>query len=117
MDATCNYNNGAANSGNLTLPCVSTSSTATLSFRSWEQTENAPPYDSRTVLLSTNGGGSWTQVWNSTGPENTWRLVSIPLSGLPISGNIMLRFRFDTLDSIANSYKGWYIDDVGVTQP
>jgi len=32
-------------------------------------------------------------------------------------GEVVFRFSFDTVDDIANTHEGWYVDDVVVTRP
>jgi len=124
QDSTCTYNNGWANNGALYSPliatCSTTATTATLSFWSWEQTEcfGSCPWDVRRVYLSTNGGASWTQVWQSPSLTiSSWYQVWVPLTGITSGTPIKLRFYFDTIDNIGNSYQGWYIDDIQITQP
>ncbi len=113
----CTYDTGATNSGRLTtiasvaLPAGQTS----LTFQSWEDTENFAPYDSRQLFISTNGT-NFTSIWNSTNNAAAWYEVSIDLSAYA-GQNIWLRFEFDTLDNITNNYIGWYVDDVRIGPP
>ncbi len=114
------YDTGVANSGTLTSPPIDLTaavSQALLSFAHWYETERFfTPYDIRQVQVSTNGGLSWAtlQQWDSTMPNQpTWATASIDLSAY-IGGTVRLRFFFDTVDSIANTFEGWYVDDVVV---
>jgi bacillopeptidase F len=70
-------------------------------------------YDYAYLEISTNGGGSWTQLRNySTGNQNTWTKITISLNSYA-GNNIILRYRLQSDSSIVN--KGWYIDDVNVS--
>lgn len=67
------------------------------------------------VYVSTNGGASWTMIWrkDSDDPDMSWHEESVDLT--PYTGNnVMIRFSFDTVDGLYNSYEGWYVDDVYV---
>jgi hypothetical protein len=46
-------------------------------------------------------------VWNDSG--------ALSLSAFA-GKSIQLRFRFDSVDSTANTFKGWLVDDVVVTR-
>ncbi len=119
QDASGDYDNGATNSGSVTMSAPfslsSSLSVAHLAFWSWESTECYGPcsWDTRKVFLSTNGT-IWTQVWmsNSLQFEN-WYRVQIDLSPW-IGSSIYLRFEFDTVDDVSNDYEGWYIDDIAI---
>ena len=118
IDGTCTFSNGAANSGSLTMVTpVPVSAGVMLSFRSFERTEcnGGCSYDKRYVDVSTNGGVAWTNIWTSGGPEGSWRQVDISL-GAYAGSNILIRFRFDTIDSVGNSYFGWMVDDIAIRQ-
>jgi subtilisin family serine protease len=113
-DATCTYNTGGANSGDLISPLFVVPISGNLTFQSWEQTEGTTAnWDKRLVYISTNGTASWIQLLQSVNNASAWYQRSIDLS--PYAGNMaQLRFRFDTVDGGANTYRGWYIDDVHV---
>jgi LPXTG-site transpeptidase (sortase) family protein len=87
-----------------------TAGTAQLSFYSYEQTENFSPYDARYVEVSTNGGGSWTTLGTLT-TENVWYQPSFNLTAY-MGQNILIRFRFNTVDGQYNNYFGWMVDNV-----
>src|SRR5207247_1121145 len=61
-----------------------------------------------TVASSTNS----TQLPLSS----TWRSASVNLSAYA-GQTVLLRFNFDTIDSVANTYEGWYVDDVAIQVP
>ncbi|TWT92884.1 Bacillopeptidase F precursor [Botrimarina colliarenosi] len=58
------------------------------------------------ILLTTNG----TLASDTAGD---WRTVSVDLSQFA-GRSIQLRFRFDSVDAVANNYEGWFIDDLRV---
>ena len=119
IDGVCTFNNGDTNSGSLTMitpVSVPSSGSASLTLYSYEQTEcGGPscPYDGRFVDVSTDGGSSWTQV-GDLGNENTWYQATVSLAAY--SGqDILVRFRFDTLDGAVNDFFGWMVDSVDVS--
>lgn len=118
VEGQCTYNNGSANSGELTLNSAVTlpAGPVTLSFWSFEQTEPALAFDKCYVDVSTDGGASWKLEWDSPGPENVWHEASVDLSAYAGSG-ALFRYRFDTVDSSFNDYFGWMVDDVSLLAP
>lgn len=128
-----NYNNGsnydtgnAPNSGWAKSPLINVGaySSATLTFLCNYQTEtNGTAKDKRWVhvsndnfatllvdeLLATSGGSVLAGACQSMG---TWHSHAIPLD--PAWGTVRVRFYFDTVDAQANTYAGWFVDDVAV---
>lgn len=112
-EATGNYDAGLNRGELVTVPFI-VPVNGKLSFWSWEQTEGGTYYDKRTVLISTNNGVSWSQLYASTDNSATWRQVNVDLS--QFSGStVQIKFFFDTVDGVANYYRGWSIDDVVVS--
>ncbi|MEM4258125.1 MAG: NosD domain-containing protein [Candidatus Thermoplasmatota archaeon] len=112
------YNTGdIANSGSLISPLIdlSTSTSPLLTFMSWEQTEcnGFCGWDARQVYISSDDGQTWNKIWESTGPENQWYEVFVDLSDYA-GQMIRIKFFFDTGDSIANNFEGWYVDDISI---
>lgn len=120
-ESSCTYDTGARNSGTLTSRTISGvnagTSAATLSFWYWRQVESYNgAYDKTSVQVSYDNGATWTTVWSKdsrNASESSWTQASIGLSP-PANAQLRLRFVFDTMDSVANKYKGWLIDDVQV---
>jgi uncharacterized repeat protein (TIGR01451 family) len=110
----CTYNTGVANSGrlNTAAPIALPASLGhvTLTFQSWEDTEGSSIFDTRQVLVSTNGT-NFTPVFNSTHDEAAWYKAEVDLSTYA-GQNIWLRFEFNTSDNFANDFPGWYVDDI-----
>lgn len=122
QENTWNYDTGSTNSGSLISQDINlcSFSNATLTFWSWYETQPAPfanTHDRKYVDVSTNGGHTWTQVYQITLPPHdmkTWEQISVNLSSY-IGRIINIRFRFDTGDISDNQYEGWYVDDIKVT--
>ncbi len=118
QESTCDYAAGnVANTGSLTSPTISgLAGSVTLSFYYWRQVESYNgAYDKTSVQVSYDGGVTWSTVWYKDSrnvSENAWTLASVSLS--PTSTSMRVRFAFDTVDQISNTYKGWLIDDVKV---
>lgn len=113
QEATGNYSTGAANKGELVSTPFVVGSGSKLTFWSWEQTEGGTYYDKRLVYISTNNGATWTQIFQSTDNSALWHQVAVSLSAYAGS-TVKIKFVFDSVDGIANTYRGWYIDDVVV---
>jgi len=119
-DATCNYNTGARNTGDLTSPAISgiTSSSA-LSFDFFRRVESFNGQFDRTIVDVIRSNGTATTVFtrDARNPSaNTPWGSSGNISLAAFAGDtIRLRFRFDTVDATANNFAGWFIDDVAVT--
>jgi len=116
--ATGDYNTGARTQGNLTTPEITLASGSELKFWHWFETESyAGSYDQCIVQITDDGGSSWDQLamWDSQDPNITsWTEQVISLSAY--SGKtVQVRFRFDSVDEMYNDYRGWYVDDVTLT--
>ena len=110
-DDTRTYNTGAANRGVLSLPPVTIPAESTLlSFQEWRQAETWYPFDLGQLEASTDGGTSWTTLYQST-TNTLWQQVDVSTSALA-GATVQLRFTFDTLDADANDYEGWYVDNL-----
>ncbi len=117
LDSTLTYDTGARNTGDLIGPVYyNIAPGSSLTFLSWEQTENSPYYDTRNVYISTDGGTTWAQIYNLFGIENVWHQVTIDLSAY-VGQNVRFKFTFDTVDAYANDYRGWYLDDITLAGP
>ena len=116
LESTGNYNTGARTAGNLLSPNISlvgVTSPIILSYKYFMQTENSPSWDIATVQISTNSGITWITLGTLT-DSASFTTVSSDISAYA-GKKIQIRFNFDTIDGVANTYEGWYIDDVMIT--
>jgi len=120
-----NFDTGTANSGSLITQPFTVQEDSRLGFWYWLDTEygkglpHSFGYDEALVQISTDGGSTWDSlldlvdtVNNST--ENTWELATANLSGYA-GETAVIRFYFDSVDNIGNSYEGWYVDAITVS--
>ena len=121
QDSSCNYNTGAATTGDLISPVISgINSSSTLTFDFFRQVESytGGSYDKTEVAVKATGSSSWTTVWsrdstNTSG--NAWTSSgAISLSAFD-GQDVQVRFQFNSVDTTANTFTGWFIDDVVVT--
>ncbi|MDI6639731.1 MAG: S8 family serine peptidase, partial [Methanocellales archaeon] len=115
------YNTGTANSGTLTSGPIDLRGMTSpkLRFYTWWETEQGTTWDKKIVQISTDGGANWQELMQVSEDNvimGAWHLVEIDLSGY-VDNVIMIRFYFDTVDSILNDYWGWFIDDIVVEEP
>jgi subtilase family serine protease len=114
-----NYDPGTANGGVVTSSSIALPSGTgpiTLSFNYLMDVESLTAYDQAFVEVSINNGVSYTVVASKSAglTYNTggqWVSNNIALSQFAGS-TILLRFRFDTIDSYVNDTEGWYLDDI-----
>ncbi len=118
QDSTCDYNAGT-NSGALTSPPISgITASSTLSFDYYRVVESfsGGSYDRTEVDIVTAGGSTTVFALDSTDPSTAAWTNSGAISLASFAGQtIQVRFRFDTVDNVANNFTGWLIDDVVVT--
>ena len=118
-DQTCNYNTGAANTGDLTSPAIAgITASSVLSFDYLRQVESFNGAFDRTQVDVIRSNGTATNVFNldSRNPSNAAWTSSGDISLAAFAGDtIQLRFRFNTVDGVSNRFIGWFIDDVSVT--
>jgi hypothetical protein len=120
----CNYDTGAANTGDLTLlaPIALPASGPAASVHCWtrHETESCGPgnqFDLFDVQISTDGGASWVDVGRRCDLKieapDVWSPRGIDLT--PYLGqSILVRFHFDTVDFIFNDHRGAFVDKVEV---
>ena len=109
QDGICDYDTGT-NSGSLTLSTpVRVSPGDVLSFWSYEQTENDIGFDSRYVEIF---DGTWTILGQLT-TENMWYQQTFDLASF-VGQDVIVRFRFDSVDDKNNSNFGWMVDNVKI---
>ncbi|MEE8523009.1 MAG: hypothetical protein V3T72_03685, partial [Thermoanaerobaculia bacterium] len=121
QDAGCDYDTGAATSGDLISPQIlGIIASSTLNFDYFRQVEGPTqsPFDVTEVAASAVGDPTWTTVWSKDSrdaSENAWT-PSGTISLAAFDGQtIQLRFRFDSTDELFNDFVGWSVDDIVVT--
>jgi hypothetical protein len=77
-----------------------------------EEIDNSA-WDQKWIQVSVDGGPFQDVLQVTGGPMRTWHQYSVNLSSYNDSV-VRIRFHFDTLDSVYNNHRGWYIDDVRV---
>ncbi|MBI2899693.1 MAG: hypothetical protein HYY17_05880 [Planctomycetes bacterium] len=127
-----NYNNGtnfdasgATNNGSATSPAINLAglTDGQITFQCNYQTESGATYDKRFVEVSTDefATTALSVQLKSSGTASglgdcaamgTWHAHTLLVD--PAWGAFKLRFRFDSVDGIANTYAGWFVDDVKV---
>ncbi|HKA20122.1 MAG TPA: hypothetical protein VKN18_17670 [Blastocatellia bacterium] len=118
-DNTCNYDTGARNAANLISPPISlvgVFAPFTVSFNYLLFVEGGG-FDTTFVDISTNNGASWTQILskNNLINDNQWHNASTNITAnVGAATSIRFRFRFDSVDNIANATTGWHVDDISV---
>lgn len=120
QDSDCEYSTGSRTTGSATFEVNLTGATVgTLKFdHRWETESYANgAYDIMRVQVSTDGGSTWTTLkqWDSRDANQlSWAGYSLDLDAYT-GGTTKLRFFFDSVDGVANTYEGWFVDNVEVT--
>jgi len=113
-DTSCSFDTGSTESGELSMKnsVLITGAAPKLNLSSYEVTEcnGNCNWDNRYVELSTDGGSSWVTL-DELGSEGAWYEASFDLTPY-IGENVLVRFRFDSVDSMENSFFGWMVDNV-----
>jgi hypothetical protein len=119
QDLTCNYDTGARTASNLISPPISVVGTFppfSVGFNYLLFVEGGG-FDTTFVDLSTNDGATWTQILSKANliNDNQWHNRGIDVTALVgAATSVRLRFRFDSIDNIANATTGWHVDDIQV---
>ncbi len=110
--AVCTFQTGStANTGNLTstlinLPAVSPGGSLFLEYCSSLVTEANPNYDHAYVFVNN------TQV-DQASESAAWQTRSANIT--PFAGqSVTIRFFFETVDGVANNFRGWQVDNVRI---
>jgi hypothetical protein len=127
-DASLNFNNGtnftsstsSAVNGTALAPVVDLTalpagSKAHLLLRSWFDTEHTQSYDRRYAEATLDAWNTNTVAvqFTNTKAWNGWTFEWVDLSALA-GKRFQLRLRFDSIDSIGNSGKGWFVDNLHI---
>jgi len=115
-ESTGNFNTGFQENGTLiSIPFSLVGlDAATLKFYHWREGEGGGYYDISFVYISIDGS-NWDLLYeNITNYIPPWEHVSLDISGYGGNSSVQLKFYFDTLDEVANAYRGWLVDDIHV---
>jgi len=118
QDSSCNYDTGGANSGTFVSPVITgINSSSTLTFDYYRVVEDFNGDYDRTIVDILSGGTSTTVFsLNATDASNPAWVSSGAIDLSAFAGeSIQVQFRFETVDGTANTFTGWFIDDVVVT--
>jgi hypothetical protein len=119
------FDTGSANQGAIESPAVATGPPITavqLQFDYAKETEPSLSFDQCFVEVSPGVAGGWNMVTQLPGanvvcggaPSHVLigGVCDPALNSLVAAGGGKFRFYFDTVDSIGNAYRGWYVDNV-----
>jgi uncharacterized repeat protein (TIGR01451 family) len=114
QDDSCDYNTGSPEFGSLAMNSsvhLPADSTPVLNFSYFLQTEQTDGFDQAYVEISNDGGFNWHLLTQLS--DSAWQQKSVDLSAYTGSG-VRVRFRFDTVDNVANNFFGLLVDDVQI---
>jgi hypothetical protein len=88
---------------------------AFFSYHGVESGSNSAKYDKRYIEFSTNGFASVakTVLLDNKKFAKAWHMETINLSAFK-GKTFQLRFRFDSVDSSANTGPGWFVDELNI---
>ncbi|MFX1489015.1 MAG: pre-peptidase C-terminal domain-containing protein [Promethearchaeota archaeon] len=87
---------------------------ASLDFYHWREGEGGG-WDVSYIDISTDGT-NWDNIYaNFDDYIAPWEHILLDISGYVGNPSVQLRFRFDTIDDVANYYRGWLVDDIQVS--
>ena len=123
FSASCslNYNNGASYPGQTAGTATSkafkmpAAGGVAISLQTWDSVEGGAGYDKRMVQVSSDGFGSDVttfQISNAM-PKSQWSQFTAKLDKYA-GKEVQLRLAFDSVDGVANSGPGWFVDDLRV---
>lgn len=112
QDMTCNYNTGTTNAGTMMSESIMlpSGSAYTLEYCTVLTTENFPGVDEASVWIN----GQLVEL-TVVEVEGVWETRTVDLSAFA-GQSITIEWRFDTVDSFANAFHGWQVDNVRVYQ-
>jgi len=122
------FNDSTYRAGDLTSPPIQLPSGSTyyLRFRSYSDVEGAsmvgstfatPWWDQRRVQISTDGGSTFTDLYqmNSDVQNAIWLDSPVISLGAYAGQTVRIRFHFDSVDRLNNAKLGWAVDDVSIS--
>ena len=113
------YDTGNRNYGSITSPAIDLkdATEADLAFNYWRLVESyGSDYDVFKIEFSDDDGTTWETlktISSTTASQKQW--VSSGNLTIPTGSSLCkIRFSFDSIDNISNSYEGIYIDDIEI---
>ncbi|GAB4509594.1 MAG: hypothetical protein Tsb0020_26210 [Haliangiales bacterium] len=117
IEATGNYDNGEANSGTLASPVISLAGAVgpVLTYAEFLDVEAGTTFDIVSVTIENVDDGTQTVTeFNELGFTGG-AFVPHVISLTQFEGaNIRITFAFDSVDNIANTTEGWFLDDLRI---
>ena len=103
---------GTATSKKFKLPA---SGAVSLRFQTWDEVEGSNSYDRRYVEISANGftGDTHTVQLPNNMKKQQWAQFKTSTDKF-VGKDVQVRLRFDSIDSVSNAGRGWYVDDLAV---
>ena len=96
-----------------TINAAAYTSSLTLTYRRWLNSDYPPWMDNR-VEVSNNGGASWTTIWSGYPTDASWQTMSHDVTAYA-SANFRVRFGHTVGSSGAFTVSSWNLDDVTLT--
>jgi hypothetical protein len=119
IDSTCTYNDGTSNIGTLQTPLLTgVPQNATLTVWSKRLVESCTGCTRDRTQIRVNYGSGFSDVYyrDASNPSNgVYEQLVIPLHST--TGQVQIRFVFNTTSTLNNNFFGWAIDDVVVQSP
>ncbi|MBL4577972.1 MAG: hypothetical protein JKX74_05830, partial [Flavobacteriales bacterium] len=118
------FSTGVVEGADLTLSCVDFSllTDVRMSFNYFLETEALVGFDMAQVMVSTDGV-AFTAIADNQGianlvdPSGTWQNLDLDLTAYAGNPTVYVRFSFNSIDDINNTFEGFYIDDINIYVP
>ena len=133
QESSGSYNIGITTTGPITvaqkihIPITATD--VTVSFWSWEETEQTGPdysddcsptgpceYDIRALYITGTITNTWKMLWSTEFTptiEGAWHQVEADISSYA-GQDVRIGFLFDSVDEFYNDNLGWFVDDIAI---
>ena len=105
-----NYNGSIMQDGYLISPEIITPTSANTKLSFWSYNSFVADYDKNSVLISRDGGSTFTEVWSPASVVNSWAKDSIDITSYN-NDTIIIAFRYEG----QNAHR-WLVDDIRVDQ-
>ncbi|MHA2203547.1 MAG: hypothetical protein ACW991_07640, partial [Candidatus Hodarchaeales archaeon] len=116
FDTGNNWNSGDLTSDSINLTKLEIPAIE-LGFWSWAETENLEGVDEKIISISLDDGSSWEQLGLIPDSDYEWQYWSFDITEYSDSENFKVRFSFDSIDEVANDFRGWMLDNITIGLP